>query len=32
MNLQAAVGAAHKDQGPAVGDLQRVLLKLGYYG
>ncbi len=32
MNLAAAVGAALGDGGPAVADVQRALLRLGYYG
>jgi peptidoglycan hydrolase-like protein with peptidoglycan-binding domain len=32
MSLNDAVGVAHKDQGPAIGELQRALLRLGYYG
>jgi hypothetical protein len=32
MSLQQAVGVTHNDQGPAVGALQRALLRLGYYG
>lgn len=32
MGLEDAVGVAHGDKGPAVGELQRALLRLGYYG
>ncbi len=32
MSLAGAVGAAFGDGGPSVTDLQRVLLRLGYYG
>ncbi|MDR7418157.1 MAG: peptidoglycan-binding domain-containing protein [Armatimonadota bacterium] len=32
MNLANTVGLTHKERGPAVTDLQRALLRLGYYG